>query len=135
MFKVTKEIHFCYGHRLLHYEGKCRFLHGHNAKVEIELTSETLDHRGMVVDFEEIKRVIQRWIDTTLDHTLLLNEKDPLIPALRAAGERYATLPTNPTAETIAEWIFTTTQGQSFPVTRVTLWETDASFATYQPSL
>ena len=28
MYKVTREIHFCYGHRLLNYDGKCRHLHG-----------------------------------------------------------------------------------------------------------
>ncbi len=133
MYRVTKTIRFCYGHRLLNYEGKCRHLHGHNGRVEIELSSETLDRRGMVVDFEEIKRAVQSWIDATLDHTMLLNEADPLIPALKAAGERCHLMPTNPTAEAIAKLIFEHTQAQRFPVTRVTLWETDASFATYEP--
>jgi len=133
MYRVTKEIRFCYGHRLLHYEGPCRHLHGHNGRVEIELSSETLDARGMVVDFEEIKRAVQGWIDATLDHAMLLNEQDPLIPALAAAGERYHALPTNPTAEAIARLIFEHAAAQRFPVTRVTLWETDASFATYEP--
>ncbi|HLB03050.1 MAG TPA: 6-carboxytetrahydropterin synthase, partial [Nitrospiria bacterium] len=46
MYKVTKHILFCYGHRLLNYDGKCKHLHGHNGRVEIELTSPKLDHRG-----------------------------------------------------------------------------------------
>lgn len=133
MYRVTRVIRFCYGHRLLHYEGKCRHLHGHNGRVEIELSAATLDHRGMVVDFEEIKQGVHRWIDATLDHTLLLHEADPLIPALKSAGERYHAMPTNPTAEAIAQLIFEYTRSQQFPVTRVTLWETDASFATYEP--
>lgn len=132
MYRVTKLIRFCYGHRLLQYEGKCRHLHGHNGRVEIELSAEALDHRGMVVDFEEIKRAVQTWIDTTLDHTMLLSDHDPLIPTLKAAGERYHTLPTNPTAEAIARMIFEHAAAQRFPVTRVTLWETDASYATYE---
>ena len=37
MFRVTKEIHFCYGHRLLNYAGKCRHLHGHNGTAVIAL--------------------------------------------------------------------------------------------------
>ena len=133
MYRVTKQIHFCYGHRLLNYQGKCRHLHGHNGRVEIELTSETLDNRGMVVDFEDIKRAVQTWMDATLDHTMLLNEKDPFLPALKAAGERYMTMPTNPTAEAIAKLIFDHAKQQNLPVTRVTLWETPSSFATYQP--
>ena len=36
MFSVTKRIEFCYGHRLLNYDGVCRHPHGHNAVVEIE---------------------------------------------------------------------------------------------------
>ena len=43
MFRVTKEIHFCYGHRLMNYDGKCRYFHGHNGKVEVELSAESLD--------------------------------------------------------------------------------------------
>src|SRR3989338_8265115 len=41
MFQVTRVIHFSYGHRLLQYESKGRHLHGHNGKVEIELSQET----------------------------------------------------------------------------------------------
>ena len=58
MYSVTRIIHFCYGHRLREYDGKCRYLHGHNGKVEIELSSDRLDPRGMVKDFEEIKRTV-----------------------------------------------------------------------------
>ena len=39
MYKVTKELHFCYGHRLMQYQGKCRVPHGHNAKVAIDLNT------------------------------------------------------------------------------------------------
>ena len=133
MFKVTKEIHFCYGHRLLNYEGKCRFLHGHNAKVEIELSSETLDHRGMVMDFDEVKRTLQGWIDSQLDHKMLLNEKDPLLSTLKTAQEPVVTIDSNPTAETLARMIFDYAKNQGFPVTEVRLWETATSFATYSP--
>ena len=48
MFQVTREIDFCYGHRLLNYEGKCKYLHGHNGRVVITIEAEKLDHRGMV---------------------------------------------------------------------------------------
>ncbi len=33
MFQICRKIEFCYGHRLLNYEGKCRHLHGHNGKL------------------------------------------------------------------------------------------------------
>jgi 6-pyruvoyltetrahydropterin/6-carboxytetrahydropterin synthase len=134
MYSVTKVIHFCYGHRLRNYSGKCRHLHGHNGKVEIELTAERLDARGMVRDFEEVKQTIQRWIDTTLDHTMLLRKDDPVVKHLTAARERHYLMGTNPTAEAIAKLIFDHAKAAGFPVTSVRLWETAHSFATYRPS-
>src|SRR3989338_3694906 len=133
MHRVTKEIRFCYGHRLLNYDGKCRRLHGHKGRVEIELSSAALDARGMVVDFDDIKRGVQSWIDQELDHKMLLNRADPLLPALQAAGEPCFLFEENPTAEAIAKRIFEYAASHGFPVTRVTLWETDTSHATYQP--
>jgi 6-pyruvoyltetrahydropterin/6-carboxytetrahydropterin synthase len=131
MFKVTKEIHFCYGHRLLNYDGKCRFFHGHNGKVEVELTSAALDARGMVRDFGEIKQVLQTWIDQTLDHRMILNAKDPLRDTLQKAGEPIFLMDANPTAESIAKLIYDTAKSKGLPVSSVTLWETPNSFAVY----
>jgi 6-pyruvoyltetrahydropterin/6-carboxytetrahydropterin synthase len=132
MYKVTKELHFCYGHRLMHYEGKCRVPHGHNGKVAIDLASDTLDALGMVFDFTEIKRVVQRWIDDTLDHRMLLRWDDPLAAWLQARGEPCFVMEQNPTAEAIAQLIFEYTAKQGFPVVEVRLWETPDSFATYR---
>src|SRR5437016_3871665 len=56
MFQVTREIRFCYGHRLLEYAGKCRHLHGHNGRAVISLAATQLDPLGMVMDFSHIKR-------------------------------------------------------------------------------
>src|SRR6185437_10562409 len=115
MFKVTKEIHFCYGHRLLNYDGKCRFFHGHNGRVEVELSSDTLDQRGMVRDFGDIKKVLQTWVDDTLDHRMILNEKDPLRATLEKAGEPVFVIPNNPTAENIARLIYETAEAKGLP--------------------
>ena len=133
MYAVTKLIHFCYGHRLLRYEGPCRLLHGHNGKVEIELSAKALDRRGMVRDFTEIKQAIQGWIDANLDHKMILCRNDPVLPVLREIGEPHFVMPENPTAEAIAKLIYDAARKLGFPVTKVRLWETDHSFATYQP--
>jgi 6-pyruvoyltetrahydropterin/6-carboxytetrahydropterin synthase len=135
MFQVTKEINFCYGHRLLNYDGKCRYFHGHNGKIQMQLSAEQLDNKGMVRDFTEIKQIIQTWVDDTLDHRMILHEKDPLRSALEKAGEPLFFLPTNPTAENIARLIFETAESKKLPVTEVTLWETPNSFATYKKSV
>lgn len=131
MYAVTKEIRFCYGHRLLRYAGKCRHLHGHNGKATIELSGKRLDARGMLRDFDDIKREIQGWVDTELDHKMLLNKKDPILPILRKLGEPVVSFRENPTAEFIAKTIFEHARSKRFPVTRVDLWETPTSFASY----
>jgi 6-pyruvoyltetrahydropterin/6-carboxytetrahydropterin synthase len=131
MFRVTREIHFCYGHRLLNYEGKCRHLHGHNGKAVITLEGDALDARGMLMDFSELKRVVGGWIDSTLDHTMLLHKDDPVLPAVVQRNERVHVLDVNPTAENIAKLIFDYAKSQGFPVVEVRLWETESCFATY----
>ncbi|HYH65360.1 MAG TPA: 6-carboxytetrahydropterin synthase [Urbifossiella sp.] len=132
MFAVTKEIHFCYGHRLLGYAGKCRHLHGHNGKVVVTLEAPELDPLGMVLDFGEMKRVLGRWIDDTLDHRMLLHRDDPVVPELERQGEPLVLLDVNPTAENIARLIFERAAAAGFPVVEVTLWETENSYATYR---
>ena len=132
MFRVTKEIGFCYGHRLLNYAGKCRNLHGHNGRAVVTLEAPALDRLGMVVDFTEIKRVLKTWIDDTLDHKMLLHRDDPVLPELRRQGEPFVELDANPTAENIAKLIFDYAIGHGLPVVEVTLWESANSFATYR---
>lgn len=132
MYTVTKEIYFCYGHRLVNYGGACRHLHGHNGKVEVELSSDHLDERGMVVDFAHIRKIIKEWIDRTLDHAMLLSKDDPLIGILKEKKERFFVMDSNPTAESIAKLIYDYARTQNLPVTRVTLWETENSYATYR---
>ena len=131
MYRVTREIFFSYGHRLLNYDGKCRYFHGHNGKVEVELEAEALDPRGMVFDFKDIKSVIKDWIDGNLDHRMILNRKDPLLSVLQKAGEPVYLMDENPTAEAIARLIYEYALSQGFPISEVRLWETEQSFATY----
>jgi 6-pyruvoyltetrahydropterin/6-carboxytetrahydropterin synthase len=132
MFKVTKHIEFCYGHRLLNYHGQCRHLHGHNARVEVDIESDHLDERGMVYDFTDIKTAIQSWIDANLDHRMLLRSDDPILPVLKKMQEPYFEMPENPTAENIARLIYNHARSQGLPVVEVRLWETPSSCATYR---
>ena len=131
MYSVTKRIDFCYGHRLLDYDGVCRHPHGHNAVAEIEVRTETLDKRNMVVDFTDIKQRVKSWIDRELDHRMILRRDDPLVDALRKLGEPVYLLESNPTVERIARLLFDISREQGLPVSRVTVWETPSSWATY----
>ena len=132
MFKVTKHIEFCYGHRLLNYEGRCRHLHGHNGRVEVDIEAGKLDARGMVYDFSDIKETIKNWIDESLDHRMLLCKDDPVLPVLKQRGELIYAMDENPTAENIAKLIFNHAKSMGLPVVEVRLWETPTSGASYR---
>lgn len=132
MFQVTRQIDFCYGHRLLNHEGKCRFLHGHNGRVVITLEAESLDHNGMVVDFGLIKRQLSHWIDENLDHRMILSRHDPAAELLIRAGEPIYLIDVNPTAENLAKLIHDAAVEFGFPIVETRLWETPRCYATYR---
>lgn len=92
---------------------KCKRVHGHNYKVEVMISSPTLDERGFVVDFAELDVAMQPLI-AQLDHTLL-NDTEGL---------------ENPTAEIMAAW-FQHHLAVAMPGFRplIRVWETDRYFA------
>ena len=131
-FRVSREIDFCYGHRLLNYDGKCRYLHGHNGRAIISIEADRLDERGMVLDFTDIKRVVSTWIDEQLDHRMLLCKSDPMVPILKEHGEPLFLMDENPTAENIARLIYEFTASRGFPIVECQLWETPRCYASYR---
>ncbi|HIC56816.1 MAG TPA: 6-carboxytetrahydropterin synthase [Acidobacteria bacterium] len=133
MYSVIKRIDFCYGHRLLDYDGICKHPHGHNAVAEIEIRTSALDKRSMVYDFGDVKRIVKGWIDQEIDHKMILREDDPLVEPLRQLGEPVFLVESNPTVERIARLIFENVQKVGLPVVRVKVWETPTSSATYEP--
>jgi 6-pyruvoyltetrahydropterin/6-carboxytetrahydropterin synthase len=122
MFEVTVEEKFAAGHALRNYHGKCENVHGHNYRVQVTLEGEALDETGLLVDFVELKKVLNRIIER-MDHQFL-NEIAPF-DAL------------NPSAENMARYIFDELaaglDGKApARVATVRLWETDTCSATYR---
>jgi 6-pyruvoyltetrahydropterin/6-carboxytetrahydropterin synthase len=135
MYRVVKKLDFCYGHRLLDYQGKCAHPHGHNGIVEVEFSREELDRRGMVVDFMDLKKELKVFLDQELDHKMLLRKDDPLTRVLKEMGEPVFEMQENPTAENIAQLIFNYALSRDLPVTAVRLWETPSSYAECRASV
>jgi 6-pyruvoyltetrahydropterin/6-carboxytetrahydropterin synthase len=133
VYLVTTVINFSYGLRLLDYEGKCAHPHGHNGRVQIELTCETLDRADMGVDFTVVKHRVQDWVDRHIDHQMILRRDDPLVPVLQQMNEPIYVMDRNPTAESLAALIYEVAAELSFPISAVRFWESPTSFATYEP--
>ncbi len=131
-YRVTRQIDFCYGHRLLNHNGKCRYLHGHNGLLEVDVESTVLDNMGMVVDFGLVKDVVKGWVDANLDHKMLLSRSDPVVPSFKQLGEPFYLMDGNPTAENIARLIFLHARELGLNVSEVRLWETPSNCAIYR---
>lgn len=134
IYRVTRTVHFSYGHRLLDYAGKCRHLHGHNGVLEVDIEGEKLDSQGMVADFGQVRDIVKEWVDSNLDHRMVLCRKDPVVPLLESLGEPLYLMDENPTAENIARLVFEQTRCQGLKVAEVRLWETPTNCAMYRQS-
>ncbi len=132
MYIITKEVYFCYGHRLMNHPGKCRNLHGHSVKASISIKQEVLNQQGMVCDFADVKLAVDSFINDVLDHNFLLHKDDPLVPALTAANEQFLLLDEHPTAEVLSKMIYQHVKQQGLPVDQVVLWETTSACACYR---
>lgn len=84
---VSVRHNFETGHRLPFLPGKCQSLHGHSWWAEVTVTA--TGHHDVVVEFGAFKQLLRDWIDTHLDHGLMLGADDPLTPLLREAGKVY----------------------------------------------
>jgi 6-pyruvoyltetrahydropterin/6-carboxytetrahydropterin synthase len=123
MFEVTVEETFAAGHALRNYHGKCESLHGHNYRIQATLQGAELDSTGLLVDFVQVKKLMQTVVDR-LDHQFL-NDLTPFDKL-------------NPSAENIAKYFYDEISGGLNHDSRVTLhririWETDTTSATYRP--
>ena len=87
-WKIAKQFDFCYGHRVWSQKLKegfatnlscaCRHYHGHQGKIIIYLSSNTLTD-GMVTDFKHLGW-FKQWLDDTLDHKFIFDVNDPILP-------------------------------------------------------
>ena len=111
---------FAAAHSLREYPGDCQRLHGHNWKVEVEVSADELDELGMVVDFKLIKQATKTATDR-LDHQYL-NELKPFDQI-------------NPTAENIARTLYqeisASLNSARIQADAVTIWETERASARY----
>lgn len=120
MYELKIITQFAAAHRLENFYGKCEALHGHNWKVEVFVCAPSLDEAGLVRDFGQIKARTKEILEE-IDHTYL-NE----LPAFQHQ---------NPSSENLARYLFErlgpAINDERVQVTRVTVWESDTSSASY----
>jgi len=78
--QITKIFHFEMAHALEGYDGLCQNIHGHSYKLRVTVTGTPLEDykspkNGMLIDFSDIKRIVEQSIISKYDHALVLNNK------------------------------------------------------------
>ena len=85
----------------------------------------------MVVDFGEIRRVLETWIDANWDHRMILEKGDPMARVLAERGEPVHEMDAPPTAENLARRLYVVAREAGLPVRAIRFWETERSMALY----
>ena len=126
---VCKLFRFEAAHYLPGYEGKCSTLHGHSWKLEVKISGLVDPNTGMVVDFVQLKNLVNDEIISKLDHTCLNESLDGEMEDLHGT--------VNPTCENLLEWIWARLGATwinwsldcGLTLERLRLWETPDSYA------
>jgi len=107
MYYVTKRFQFDAAHRLRDYDGPCSRIHGHTYQVEVTFGGAILNPLGMLIDFGEVKKIVQPLIDRW-DHRLIVHADDDLVALDNPLFLESVTdmKEGNPTAENMAREIF-----------------------------
>ncbi len=135
MYQIRIEFTFDSGHRLLDYNGRCAYPHGHTYRAEVFLESPTLDGLGLVYNFTDLKERIKSWVDENWDHAFLVNSRDSeLISGFADVDlvRLYTFQDQNPSCEVMSRVLYEKTVELCDVVpAKVRLWESVNQFAEY----
>ncbi len=116
MFELMVEDTFSAAHQLKGYKGECERLHGHTFRVQVFLSAAKTGKEGMVLDFHLIKDKL-KMVLAEFDHNFL-NDLTYFKDA-------------NPTSENLAKLIFGKLQKDISLISKVTVWESTSTSASY----
>lgn len=134
MLTVYKECRFDAAHVLTHHAGQCRNLHGHTYRVIVEVSGRK-PGRDMVIDFKDLKLLIEELILSRFDHAFIYDETSPgeceIAAVIQKQGMKSVALPYRSTAENLAKYFFEAL-AERIDVAAVKVFETPDSCAEYR---
>ncbi len=142
MYTVEVRHNFETAHRLATEDApkKCQSIHGHSWWVTLVVCGPEIDASGMLIEFGALKKAWRSWLDTYIDHALVLRAGDPMIEAVRGAyaDSRIFVTDENPTTEVMARLLYERAEiivrelgVEGVRVDRIVLNETRVNAATY----
>lgn len=143
--RLTKRFTFETGHALYGYDGKCRNVHGHGYKLEVTIIGDPITDsshvkHGMVIDFGDLKKIVNAEIITVYDHAIVLNKNSPhkeLGETLKAQKHQVILADFQPTSENLVTHFAELIKNklpEKVELVRLKLQETDSSYAEWLAS-
>lgn len=137
--RLTKEFCFEASHALNNYDGLCRNVHGHSYKLFVTIAgSPNQDCQspkyGMVMDFGDLKKIVQRRIIEVYDHALVLNKDNSFVSAAKSMNTKLVLTDFQPTCENMLihfAQIIDSELPEEVELQELKLHETATSFATW----
>lgn len=138
-FTIRKLFEFESAHILRYAYTECCYqtIHGHSYKLEVFLSEGSLNAQAMVMDFGQLKEIVQKRIIDVYDHALILPQPVTL-DERRAAGTLALTNKKlefwlgNPTAEDMTRVFYNILKEAGLNVSKVRVWETRTGYAEYE---
>lgn len=105
--RITKQFNFETGHALYGYDGKCKNVHGHSYKLSVTVSGKPIADKtnvkfGMVIDFGDLKKIVNEEIVDVFDHATVFNKNTPhveLAEELKTRGHHVILVDYQPTSE------------------------------------
>ncbi|MEA1876470.1 MAG: 6-carboxytetrahydropterin synthase [Bacteroidota bacterium] len=144
VIRVTKIFRFEMAHALLGYDGLCKNIHGHSYILKVTVSGEPITDEnnikeGMVIDFGDLKHVVNKHIVNIYDHAIVLNKKAPVsgFAELKEMFDRHHYTDFQPTAENLVIYyaeILNRELPKEVKLESVILFETANSYAEWRAS-
>ena len=143
--RITKEFKFETGHALYGYDGLCKNVHGHSYKLSVTLLGNPIEDKnhvkfGMVMDFSDLKVIVNETIVNPFDHATVLNINSPhkdLADSMQSQGHKIVRVSYQPTSEMMVLDFVVKIQNQlpkHLSLHHLLLRETDTSYAEWHAS-
>ena len=137
MLALTKIFHFEMAHAIHGYSGSCKNIHGHSYELHVTVSAAISDEvyvaaPGFLIDFKEIKKMVNVSVVKKLDHHLLLSEDFLKVNLSFSTAENLVIFEAEPTAENLLIYIrniLVKKFSQNIQLTRLKLFETIDSYA------
>ena len=91
--RITKKFNFETGHALYGYDGKCKNVHGHSYKLSVTVSGKPITDNsnpkfGMVIDFTDLKKIVNEEIVDIFDHATVFNKNTPHVELAKELMDR-----------------------------------------------